>query len=155
MNIVYLRLSEDSQDFSYQENKVLCYCKEKRIKVDDIIREYSNGYSEIYKGFLQKENLEKIKKSNLIVYNYSRISRHATCLHSFLMLVKELKINIIETCPLKNKNIYTNAKVINFFTNVSNLSREYISKITKDALKDLKEKGVKLGTFRCLKAHVV
>ena len=100
MNIVYLRLSEDSEHFAYQENKVLDYCKKNKIKVDEIIREYSNGYSQAYIGFLQRKNLEKYQKLNLIIYNYSRISRHAICLHDFLSLTDELKINIIESAYL-------------------------------------------------------
>ncbi len=147
MNLVYLRLSTDHQDFSNQLKKIQNYCIQNNIKIDYIIKDISAGFTPYKKFIITEKYLLEHNITNIIVYNISRISRSADCLCFFKNFISRLNVNIIECYKNKDDLDFYSKNFISWkiFTNITVINRKDISRVTKIGLQELKDKGVILG----------
>ena len=147
MFYLYLRISNEKLSFENQINKLTEYVKNKNIELKNIIKDISNGFRK-EEGNCLYDLLNSMKRGDyLITYNISRISRDTNNLVQFFQLIKDKDINLIFVENSNEEHIIKNSvNSLNIIlSNITELDAEYISLITKNALQDLKDKGIKLG----------
>lgn len=147
MNYFYARVSNENLSFDNQLVLLKKYAKSHNLRIDKIIKDISDGF-ENQKGNCLFDLLSIMnKKDMLYCYNVSRISRRASKLRTFYEMIVLKKINVIflqnSNAEIIIKEAPIDLSVI--LSNISEIDAEYISIVTKNALNDLKEKGIKLG----------
>lgn len=147
MNYFYARISNKNLSFDNQLNLLNEYCFKFNIKIDNLVKDISNGFEQI-KGNTLFELLQNLtKKDCLFVFNLSRISRDGRNLIEFydILKSKQVKLVLLRDC-IEDKIIKDSPKSLNVILgNITELDAEYVSIITKNALNELKNKGIKLG----------
>ncbi len=138
--IAYYRVSTRQQGntglgIEAQKESVKQYLKEKGILIDEYIEVESgknNNRTELNKAL----NQCKQSNSTLVIAKLDRLSRNV----SFIFALRDSGINFV-CCDLPEANTMT----IGIMATMAQYERELISRRTKEALKEKKRQGIKLG----------
>lgn len=144
----YLRVSTLEQDNEKFKDAILRYANERKLGNVEFVDEKISGTKKLEDRQLGTL-LEKVKKGDVIIVNeLSRISRSITGIYEFISIcqgkgveVHSLKQNII----VKGENDLNTKIMLNTFSLISEIERDFISMRTKEALAVRKANGVKLG----------
>lgn len=132
MNYVYCRESSSQEKLLEQERTILAFCEENGISIVESICEIHNGNT-LGAKFLNL--LNKITADdNIIIYNFSRISRDIQALYN---VIYNAKYNITEFSPMQNSVLF-NKKYINisiFLTQCAELERDDFYKHEKSLIR--------------------
>lgn len=144
----YLRVSTIDQDNGKFEDAILRYANEKKLGNVEFVEEKVSGTKKIQDRELGSL-LDTLENGDVIIVNeLSRISRSITGIYEFINLCQEkgvevhaLKQNIV----IGNDNDLSTKIMLNTFSLISEIERDFISMRTKEALAVRKASGVKLG----------
>ena len=143
-NLVYCRVSssrDDSYGFSIQEENCLEYCKQNKMRVREIHKEYNSGNG---KQKILIDLISKYKCINLIVYDVTRFSRNVTI--GSQLLDKCIK-NKITVHFVKENIVYNNLNHNTVMTGLQNSENEWnqIRKRIIDSIAYRRQNGLCLG----------
>lgn len=147
MNIVYVRVSKKELSFGNQILQISEFIKSNNILVEKTIKDISNGFEENKNNVLYGIVQNCSPNDSLIFYNISRISRQCVLVKKFLNLAnsKGLKILFVDK-NIQLQMLKENPKELDLIlANITELDKQYVSIITKNALTELKGKGIILG----------
>jgi len=144
----YLRVSTLEQDNEKFKDVILRYANERKLGAVEFVDEKISGTKKLEDRELGTL-LNKINKGDILIVNeLSRISRSITGIYEVITLCQEkgvevhsLKQNII----VKGENDLNTKIMLNTFSLISEIERDFISMRTKEALAARKAQGVKLG----------
>lgn len=146
----YIRVSTDKQDLEKQKHVVLEYSQKEKIIVDQFISVEMSSRKKISERKL--DVLDELEEGDtIIVAELSRLARSISQMLDIVNKVihqkKATLISIKENMRLdvNNVNDISNKVILNMFSLIYELERDFISNRTKSALNALKAKGVKLG----------
>lgn len=142
----YIRVSTDKQTVDNQRYEIDKFASKNELVIDEYIHETISGSEGIKKRLLGRL-LSKLKEGDtLITSELSRLGRSLYMIMDILHLCMEKKIKVI---TIKDNFILADdipSKVLAFAFGLSaEIERRLISQRTKEALKRLKDKGIKLG----------
>ena len=146
----YTRVSTDKQDLEKQKHAILEYSQKEKIIVDQFISVEISSRKEFSERKLYV--LDELEEGDIIIV--AELSRLARSISQMLDIVnkvihqkKATLISIKENMRLdvNNVNDISNKVILNMFSLIYELERDFISNRTKSALNALKAKGVKLG----------
>ena len=147
MAIIYLRASTNEMDLSNQKEiiKELLSRKKSFFTKDIYIEEISSDFEK--SRFNQEIINGDYKNETIYVLSIDRVSRDIEVLENILDNLQQKNIQIF--C-LKSNKYFTKDDVIikKLFQQCSRIEKEHFSKVAKDSLADLKNKGVSLGKRR-------
>lgn len=149
MIYTYLRISSSELSFKNQESKLNDYCKKNNLVSKTTIYDVSEGFCESSDNNLYKLISALNINDTILMYNISRISRDANKIKKFFDICRDKKLNVMFLYNNENDSDLignTNELLLTIFENLTNISKEYTSHITKIGLKKLKDQGIKLGT---------
>lgn len=147
MNIVYVRVSKESLSFDNQISKIKDYLNNINLPINKLVKDISFGFEEKENNVLYNLVIKSNSNDSIILYNISRISRYCLHVKNFLNIAKQkgLKVIIVDK-NIQSQMIKENPKELDLIlSNITELDKQYVSIITKNALIELKEKGIKLG----------
>ena len=145
--IAYIRVSKDTQDIEKQRHEILEHTNKNNMRVDEFI-EITISSRKRDKARRLHELKQKLQPQDTwIVTELSRLGRSTIDL---LTTVKELTDRKVRIIFLKQQidtaKEDANTKImLGFFAIFAEVERDFISMRTKEALAELKAKGVKLG----------
>ena len=147
MNYSYARVSNKNLSFDNQNNAISSYAQKNHISIDRQINEISNGFEMKDDNELYKLIRQLSKNDCLLCYNISRISRSFEKLYEFYNIVNQNNIRILFVNNSTEERIIREAPISLsvILSNITEIEAEYISIITKNALSELKKKGIILG----------
>ncbi|MDQ7044591.1 MAG: recombinase family protein [Sulfurimonas sp.] len=147
MVISYIRVSSNQQTIQHQQDEINRYCSLNNLEIDKTIEIEISSRKDTRTRKID-ELLELLSKDDLlIVTELSRLGRNTgeviNLIDTLIKMgveVRILKQNLIlkETDPM-------NKMMITILSMFAEFERDIISQRTKEALKGLKDKGVKLG----------
>lgn len=140
MVVSYIRVSSDAQNWEMQKTSVESY------KPERIFEEKISGKN-LERPQLQ-EMLNFVREGDqIVIYNFSRISRSLSDLLKILDLLLEKKVSL--TSVKENITISDNDKTARFFVSilgcVSEFERQCILERQADGIKEAKKRGVYKG----------
>jgi len=144
----YLRVSTLEQDNEKFKDAILRYTNERKLGNVEFIDEKVSGTKKLQDRELGTLLRKAETGDTIIVNELSRISRSITGIYEFINLCKEkgvevhsLKQNIV----IKGDNDLNTKIMLNTFSLIAEIERDFISMRTKEALAVRKASGVKLG----------
>lgn len=141
---VYIRASMNSKDIDKQERLFKTWFKEKAINNDSFV--YVSEISKELNGSEFERVFIKEKNTNCTIYvtSIDRISRNA---NEIKMVLEDFKRKNIQIFCLDDNSYFTSEKLIlaEIFESCSLMERTHFSNVTKNALDNLKKRGIKLG----------
>ena len=146
----YLRVSTEEQDNNKFKSDILKYANDKKLGSVIWIEEKISGVKDFKKRELGGL-LDRVKKNDVIIIpELSRLSRSIKQIYEIIELCREkgVDIHILKQAIVVNGsgelNITTKI-MLNTFSMIAELERDFISLRTKEALKERKKRGVVLG----------
>jgi DNA invertase Pin-like site-specific DNA recombinase len=151
MNYGYIRVSTDKQNLDSQKNLISRYCVDHKINIDQ--------WFELEMSSKKSTQLRRIDElisglgpnDSVIVSELSRLGRsikdvlniieNITSIQQSRLIVIKQSLDLNPT----NHNQPTNKILTTIFSMLAELERDFISERTKEGLRAVKEKGVKLG----------
>jgi len=147
MVVSYIRISSNQQTIQHQQDEISRYCNLNNLEIDRTIEIEISSRKDLRTRKID-ELLELLSKDDLlIVTELSRLGRNTgeviNLIDTLIKMgveVRILKQNLIlkETDPM-------NKMMITILSMFAEFERDIISQRTKEALKGLKDKGIKLG----------
>lgn len=149
MIIGYIRVSSDKQTVSNQRNEILEYAHRNNIKIDKFIEVEMSSRKSIKDR--KMDLLQNLSANDTVIS--SELSRFGRSISELLTLVADLtqkKINLVfvkQNMHLNSSNVndIANKVLLNTFSLLAELERDFISLRTTEALKAKKAQGVTLG----------
>lgn len=151
MNFGYIRVSTDKQNLDSQKNLISRYCIDHKLSIDEWFELEISSKKTAQQRRID-ELVKKLDKNDLVIV--SELSRLGRSIKDVLNIIEQ--ITIIQKCRLivikqhidvspQNANQATNKILITIFSMLAELERDFISERTKEGLRALKDKGIKLG----------
>lgn len=147
----YIRVSTEEQTNDSQKNLISRYCMDNRIFIDEWIEVEKSSKKSTRERRIE-ELLKKLKQGDIVIISeLSRLGRSIReVLHIIQKIVTEKRCRIIMIkqnidITLENTDNMTNKILLTVFSMLAELERDFISERTREGLKVLKDKGVKLG----------
>jgi DNA invertase Pin-like site-specific DNA recombinase len=144
----YLRVSTLDQDNEKFKDAILRYANEKNFGKVDFVDEKISGTKKIAERELGKL-LDKVVTGDIIIVNeISRISRSITGIYEFIQMCQEKGVEVHalkQSMVIKTDNDLNTKIMLNTFSLISEIERDFISMRTKEALAVRKANGVVLG----------
>lgn len=151
MNFGYIRVSTDKQNLDSQKNLISRYCVEHKLMIDEWFELEMSSKKTIQQRRID-ELIGKLNNDDIVVV--SELSRLGRSIKDVLNIIEQ--ITTLKKCRLivikqhidvnpKNTNQPTNKILITIFSMLAELERDFISERTKEGLKAVKDKGIKLG----------
>ena len=147
MVVSYIRISSNQQTIQHQQDEISRYCNLNNLEIDRTIEIEISSRKDLRTRKID-ELLELLSKDDLIIVTeLSRLGRNTgeviNLIDTLIKMgveVRILKQNLIlkETDPM-------NKMMITILSMFAEFERDIISQRTKEALKGLKDKGIKLG----------
>ena len=149
MIIGYIRVSSDKQTVSNQRSEILEYAHRNKIKIDKFIEVEMSSRKSIKDRKL--DLLQELNANDTVIS--SELSRFGRSISELLTLVAELtdkNINLIfvkQNMHLNSSNVndIANKVLLNTFSLLAELERDFVSLRTKEALRAKKAQGIVLG----------
>jgi len=144
--LAYIRISTDQQSIENQKFEILKFADEKKIHIDEWIKETISGTKKYNERELGK--LLKRMQTNdvLVTTELSRLGRNLMEIMSILHGCMEREIKVCTTKERYELGNNINSKVLAFaFALSAEIERNLISQRTKEALARKKNEGKKLG----------
>jgi DNA invertase Pin-like site-specific DNA recombinase len=97
--LIYCRVSnlkKESSSFATQEQNCVNYCKDKKMVVREIHKEFNSGYG---KQRILQNIIRLCKNINLVIYDITRFSRNLRFGRSLLLACLKKNIVLILECP--------------------------------------------------------
>ena len=148
--IGYLRVSTIDQDTEKFKSEVLKYCNKADLGKVDFLEEKVSGAKHWKKRELGQVIETMGSGSKMIVPELSRLARSIPQIHEIMseLREKEIDLHVIKENIIVNgtgKMSMTTKIQVSMFAMMAELSRDFISTRTKEALQVKKESGVRLG----------
>lgn len=146
MIYAYIRVSTSKQDIENQKYEIMQYCDERRLLVDEWIKENVSSRQKLENRELSSLIDKAQKKDIIICTELSRLGRSLFEVMGILnqLMEKDVKVFSIKEGYELGNNI--NSKVLAFaFSLAGEIERDLISQRTKSALSKRKAQGLKLG----------
>lgn len=144
----YLRVSTLEQDNEKFKDAILRYVHEKQLGQVKFIDEKVSGTKKLQERELGKL-VDEVESGDIIIVNeLSRISRSITGIYQFIQICQEKGVDVHalkQNMIIKADNDLTTKIMLNTFSLISEIERDFISIRTKEALAARKASGVKLG----------
>ena len=147
MIIQYLRVSSDLQLVQHQEDEIGRYCSLNNLEIDKTIEVEITSRKDTRARKID-ELLELLNKNDiLIITELSRLGRNTgeviNLIDTIIKMGVEVRI-LKQNLIIKDKDPM-NKMMITILSMFAEFERDIISQRTKEALKGLKDKGIKLG----------
>ena len=144
--IAYLRVSTVEQDLEKNKHDILTFANDNKLGHVEFIEEKISGTVNWKDRKIFEIINNMIKDDNLIVSELSRLARSTLQILEILDLARKKGINIyaIKGC-WKLDNSMQSKIISTMFAMMSEIERDLISERTKEALKERKLRGIKLG----------
>ncbi len=143
----YIRVSTDKQNLENQESEIQRYCDLNSLKIDESIKLEISSRKNIRERRLD-ELLEKLNSGDiLIVTELSRLGRSTGEVINLIdsLIKMKVEIRILKQNLFIKQHDPMNKMLITILSMFGEFERDIISQRTKEALKTLKDKGIKLG----------
>ncbi len=143
----YIRVSTDTQTIQHQKDEIQRYCDLNNLTIDTNIEIEISSRKDTRARKID-ELLEQLNKNDiLIVTELSRLGRNTGEVINLIdmILKKGVEVRILKQNLFIKESDPMNKMMITMLSMFSEFERDIISQRTKEALKGLKEKGVKLG----------
>jgi len=143
----YIRVSTDTQTIQHQKDEIQRYCDLNNLTIDTNIEVEISSRKDTRARKID-ELLEQLNKNDiLIVTELSRLGRNTGEVINLIdmILKKGVEVRILKQNLFIKESDPMNKMMITMLSMFSEFERDIISQRTKEALKGLKEKGVKLG----------
>ncbi len=143
----YIRVSTDTQTIQHQKDEIQRYCDLNNLTIDTNIAIEISSRKDTRARKID-ELLEQLNKNDiLIVTELSRLGRNTGEVINLIdmILKKGVEVRILKQNLFIKESDPMNKMMITMLSMFSEFERDIISQRTKEALKGLKEKGVKLG----------
>jgi DNA invertase Pin-like site-specific DNA recombinase len=147
MTVSYIRISSNHQTIQHQQNEISRYCSLNNLEIDRTIEIEISSRKDLRTRKID-ELLELLSKDDLlIVTELSRLGRNTgeviNLIDTLIKMGVEVRI-LKQNLILKDKDPM-NKMMITILSMFAEFERDIISQRTKEALKGLKDKGIKLG----------
>ena len=147
MTIQYLRISTDLQLVQHQEDEISRYCSLNNLEIDKTIEVEITSRKDTRARKID-ELLELLNKNDiLIITELSRLGRNTGEVINLIDTIVKMGVEIRilkQNLIIKDKDPM-NKMMITILSMFAEFERDIISQRTKEALKGLKDKGIKLG----------
>lgn len=144
--IAYLRVSTNDQDTEKFKLDILKLAHERKLGRVDFIEEKVSGKIHWKKRKIHEIINELEKGDHLIVPELSRLGRSMLEIMEILSIATQKEINVYIVKGDRKLDDSIESKVLSMaFSLAAEIERDFISSRTKEALKERKAKGVKLG----------
>lgn len=143
----YIRVSTDTQTIQHQKDEIQRYCDLNNLTIDTNIAIEISSRKDTRARKID-ELLEQLNKNDIvIVTELSRLGRNTGEVINLIdmILKKGVEVRILKQNLFIKESDPMNKMMITMLSMFSEFERDIISQRTKEALKGLKEKGVKLG----------
>ena len=147
MTVSYIRISSNHQTIQHQQDEISRYCNLNNLEIDRTIEIEISSRKDLRTRKID-ELLELLNKNDLlIVTELSRLGRNTgeviNLIDTLIKMGVEVRI-LKQNLILKDKDPM-NKMMITILSMFAEFERDIISQRTKEALKGLKDKGIKLG----------
>jgi len=147
MVVSYIRISSNQQTIQHQQDEISRYCNLNNLEIDRTIEIEISSRKDLRTRKID-ELLELLNKNDLlIVTELSRLGRNTgeviNLIDTLIKMGVEVRI-LKQNLILKDKDPM-NKMMITILSMFAEFERDIISQRTKEALKGLKDKGIKLG----------
>jgi len=152
--VLFIRKSTLIQEYEHQENILIETCQKNNWEIIDTIRETISGTkkNEEREGISQLKKVILQKKPDMVVcWEISRISRTSLGFHQLLSFLTENKVSLY----IQNLNLHTlddngnenhiTGLILSLMAEIAKMETIILRTRIKVSLKNLKEKGIKLG----------
>lgn len=146
-NIIYIRVSTDTQELKQQANACLNYADANGIKINGIYEEIGSG-----KDFFNREKIKMIETlvkdgqiEKLIVFRLDRLGRNLRETFAFIEMLNEHKCQLISINEHFDTTTVIGKVMLGIVLVLAQLEREMTSEATKQRLKALKDAGKPVG----------
>lgn len=144
--IAYLRVSTIEQDLEKNKSDILLYANNKKLGNVDFIQEKVSGKVSWKKRLISKALDDLQENDNIIVSELSRLGRSMLECMEILSIAMRKKINIYAIKGNWELDNSIQSKIIAMaFSMASEIERDLISERIKEALREKKRLGIKLG----------
>ena len=143
----YIRVSSDAQTVKHHRYEIQRYCVLHRLLIDDTIEIEISSRKDTRARRID-ELLEKLKADDIIVVTeLSRLGRNTGEVINIIdmILKKGVELRILKQNLTIKENDPMQKMMVTMLSMFSEFERDMISQRTKEALKGLKDSGVKLG----------
>lgn len=150
MVIGYVRVSLDLQDMGKQEDIIKNWARREKLKIDKFVGVEMSSTKSLLDRKLDFLNLME-KGSTLICTETSRLSRSVVQLLQIVddLIRREVRVVFIfQNLDIRNIDDPTTRLTLQIFSVMAEHERSVISQRTKESLRILKSKGIKLGNLR-------
>ncbi len=147
----YIRISSSHQTIQHQQDEINRYCSLNNLEIDRTIEIEISSRKDLRTRKID-ELLEQLSEDTdtstiLVITELSRLGRNtAEVINLIDTLIKiGVEVRILKQNLVLNENDPMNKMMITILSMFAEFERDIISQRTKEALKGLKEKGIKLG----------
>ena len=143
----YIRVSTDKQNLGNQEQEIQRYCDLNSLKIDESIQLEISSRKDTRTRKID-ELLEKLNDGDiLIVTELSRLGRNTGEVINLIdsLIKMSVEIRILKQNLFIKQHDPMNKMLVTILSMFSEFERDIISQRTKEALQNLKDRGIKLG----------
>ncbi|MCF6808437.1 recombinase family protein [Thiotrichales bacterium 19S9-12] len=151
MNFGYIRVSTDKQNLDSQKNLISRYCVDHKLSIDEWFELEVSSKKTTQQRRID-ELIQKLNEDDIVIV--SELSRLGRSIKDVLNIIEQ--ITTFQKCRLivikqnidvnpQNAQQPTNKILITIFSMLAELERDFISERTKEGLRAVKDKGIKLG----------
>ena len=147
--VCYYRVSTEKQDLGIPAQRTACkkYVQTKGGRIVAEFEEHISGASRSRPELQKALRFAKDGKHTLVVAKLDRLSRNV---YTIMKLREDKDVDIV---VVENPTMFKDTLLLSVYAGIAQKEREMISQRTKDALAELKKKGVKLGNPNGFSKH--
>lgn len=143
----YIRVSTEQQSVQHQRDEIQRYCSLNNLEIDESIEIEISSRKDLRERRID-ELLSKLSKDDiLIVTELSRLGRNTGEVITLIDSIRQkgVELRVLKQNLFIKENDPTTKMMITMLSMFSEFERDIISQRTKESLRGLKERGIKLG----------